>query len=142
MTILKKKDYPVWVARVLIGFVLTSNMQCTLAFIWVPARYSAALGVSGPTGTAVIRGFGLLFLMWNVPYSIALVHPVRHRISLIEAIIMQGIGLVGEAGIWLCGGLSGMPAADAIERFIWFDGIGLVFLLAAFFVTRRQASRG
>ncbi len=46
-------------------------------------------------------GMGVLFLMWNVPYAVALWHPLRHRISLYEALAMQAIGLLGESLIYL-----------------------------------------
>ena len=142
MKIFSNRNFSMWMARVLIALVLAANLQCALAFIWAPALYGASFGIDSPTSAAVIRGFGILFLMWNVPYAFALAHPVRHRISLIEAITMQGIGLVGESGMRLLDGATSMPAANAIERFMWFDGIGLVFLLAAFVVTRIQERTG
>ncbi len=129
-------------ARALIGAVLGWNLQCALAFITFPTHYSPAFGIPDPTGYVIIRGFGLLFLMWNVPYGFALAHPVRHRTSLIEAIIMQGIGLLGESGLWLFGGSRSLPESGVIERFIWFDGIGLVFLMAALLVVFKQGSKG
>ncbi|OIO95144.1 MAG: hypothetical protein AUK03_05880 [Anaerolineae bacterium CG2_30_64_16] len=60
--------------------------------------------------------------MWNVPYFVALLHPVLHRVSLYEAIAMQAIGLVGESLIlWSLPG--GHPAVgETLARFIAFDG--------------------
>ena len=118
MTIRKKHDFAIWVARGLIGLVLAWNLQCAVAFIGLPSQYSPAFGIPDPTGSVIVRGFGLLFLMWNVPYAFALAHPVRHRTSLIEAIIMQGIGLLGESGLWLFEGGRSLPVANVIERFI------------------------
>ncbi len=46
----------------------------------------------------MLRGLGMLFIIWNVPYAVALWHPVRNHISLSEA---QTIGLVGESIIFL-----------------------------------------
>lgn len=90
--------YParIWVARILIALVLFINVQSALAFFVYPARFAPAYELSGISGAAAIRGFAVLFLMWNVPYVVALVNPVKYRISLFEAIAMQTIGLVGE----------------------------------------------
>jgi hypothetical protein len=38
-----------------------------------------------------LRGIGVLFLMWNVPYLVALWHPIRHRISLYEWLAIRSI---------------------------------------------------
>lgn len=120
-----------WLARVLIGLVLAWNVQAALAFLVAPAIYAPGFELSGPAGAAMVRGMGVLFLMWNVPYAVALWHPARHRISLREALVMQIIGLVGESLIlWSLG--SGHPvAAGAVKRFIAFDGTGVVFLALA-----------
>ena len=74
--------------------------------------------------------------MWNVPYAVALWNPIRHRISLYEALAMQTIGLVGEGAIYLS-----LPGAydllrASISRFILFDLVGLILLLVALFLTR------
>jgi hypothetical protein len=83
------------------------------------------------SGDAAIRGVGLLFLMWNIPYVVALIHPLRYRISLYEASAMQTIGLLGETII-----LKSMPPGHCILhasliRFIVFDEAGFVLLLLA-----------
>ena len=83
----------------------------------------------------MIRGLGILFLMWTIPYFFALSDPVGRRISLIEAVIMQGIGLAGESLLLLT-----LPAGHAIlretaVRFIGFDGGGLILLLAALYLS-------
>jgi hypothetical protein len=85
---------------------------------------------------------GVLFLMWNVPYAVAYINPLTHRLSLWEAVIMQTIGVVGESLI-----LAGLPAENAlarqsVERFIVFDLAGLVCLLLAVWVSRNQGERG
>ncbi len=98
-------------ARVCIGVVLAWNVQCALAFLIVPAPYASGFELPGPAGDAAVRGIGLLFLMWNVPYAVALWHPVRHRVSLYEALAMQGIGLAGESLILLS-----LPAVHVAAR--------------------------
>jgi hypothetical protein len=116
--------------------VILWNVQCGIAFLVAPATYAPGFELSGPAGEAMVRGLGVLFLMWNVPYFVALLHPVRHRTSLHEAVAMQAIGLAGESLIlWSLG--SGHPAASStMLRFIAFDGAGLVLLLLAVWVTR------
>ncbi len=120
-----------WLARLCIGLVLAWNLQCALAFLVAPGNYAAGFELAGVAGDAAVRGIGLLFLMWNVPYAVALWHPVRQRISLYEALAMQAIGLLGESLIFLS-----VPAAHAIARgsltrFIAFDAAGLLLLAAA-----------
>ena len=125
-----------WLARLLIGIVFLWNVQCALAFLLAPATFAPGFELSGAAGAAAIRGMAVLFLMWNVPYAVALWHPVRHRVSLYEAVAMQAIGLIGESLIlWSLG--SGHPvAAGSVSRFIAFDGAGLVLLVLAAWVTR------
>lgn len=88
--------------------------------------------MTGVAGEAMLQGMGLLFLMWNIPYIFAAVQPLRHFISLIEAVIMQFIGVAGETLLLV--GLNGEhPSLEAsVQRFILFDGGGLVLLIAAF----------
>ena len=62
-----------------------------------PATFAPGFELGGAAGAAAVRGMGVLFLMWNVPYAVALWHPVRYRMSLYEAITMQAIGLIGES---------------------------------------------
>ena len=66
--------------------------------------------------------------MWNVPYAVALWHPVRHRVSLYEALAMQAIGLAGESLILLSCLRRCVVARASIGRFILFDAAGLVLL--------------
>jgi hypothetical protein len=131
-----------WAARVLIGAVLVSNLYCAFLFIWQPAYYAPSFELSGASGEAALRGMGVLFVMWNVPYAVAFLSPTRHRLSLWEAVIMQAIGVVGESLI-----LAGLPpeygiARQSIMRFIVFDLAGLVCLLLAAWVSRFHDERG
>jgi hypothetical protein len=126
-------------ARLLIGIVLLWNVQCALAFLLMPATFAPGFELSGAAGAAAVRGMGVLFLMWNVPYAVALWHPVRRRVSLYEAVAMQAIGLVGESLIlWSLGGAHPV-AAGSVTRFIAFDGAGLVLLVLAAWITRRYS---
>jgi|APSaa5957512622_1039677.scaffolds.fasta_scaffold103604_3 hypothetical protein len=119
------------IPRVLIGLVLLVNIQCAGAFVLHPVAYMGGFGLEGIVGEQMVRAMGVLFLMWNVPYAFALVHPRKYRSSLIEALIMQTIGLVGETAILLLGGPYPSPVELTITRFIIFDGIGLGLLAAA-----------
>ncbi len=130
----------IWLARVLIGLVLMINVQSAVVFFANPAEFAPAYELSGVSGRAAIRGFAVLFLMWNIPYSVALVNPIKYRVSLYEAIAMQTIGLIGESII-----LSTLPVENAILRgsilrFIIFDGLGLAALIAAGWVSKPKTS--
>ncbi|MFZ6030605.1 MAG: hypothetical protein ACOYYS_23095 [Chloroflexota bacterium] len=120
-----------WFSRFLIGTVFLFNVQCAVSFWWSPQRYAPAYELAGEVGNATLRGFAVLFLMWNVPYAIAFWHPVKNRLSLWEAVIMQGIGVIGETAL-----VSLLPAGHdvlrtSLNRFITFDGFGFILLLIA-----------
>lgn len=85
----------------------------------------------------MIQGLGLLFLMWNIPYLVALFDPVRHSTSLIEAVVMQTIGVIGESLLLLRVPREYLNLHTSVLRFIIFDGGGLVFLLIALFIRKR-----
>ena len=126
------------ISRVLIGLVFLINMQCAFAFLITPTAYMGGFGLEGIVGEQMVRAMGLLFLMWNVPYAFALVHPRKNRTSLIEAVVMQAIGLVGEAAILLMGGPYPVLIGSTITRFIAFDGVGLVLLAGALVLVQIQ----
>ena len=122
---------PILVARVMIGVVLFFNLQCALAFIWTPGLFASGFELEGVAGSALVRGMGILFLMWNIPYLVAVYHPQKQRMALYEAIAMQAIGLLGES-ILLARLPSGHIALQATAtRFIAFDGSGLLLLILA-----------
>ncbi len=127
-----------WISRGFIGFVFFFNVQCGLVFIFSPRTYVGGFELSGPAAEAVVRGLGILFVMWNVPYAFALWQPLRNRHSLIEAVIMQAIGWVGETAIYGSLGAGHPVAHQTLLRFILFDGAGLVALLAATWLVYRK----
>lgn len=126
------------VSRVLIGFVLFVNLQCALAFLIFPRDYSAGFELTGAVGDAMVRGMGVLFLMWNVPYLVAFWHPQRHSLAMWESVAMQTIGLLGESFIFFSVPVIHAMARASIMRFILFDGAGLLFLLAAVWLTHHK----
>jgi hypothetical protein len=128
----------IWFGRILIGFVLFFNLQCAIAFIIRPDLYVGGFELQGALGEAVVRSMGVLFLMWNVPYTLAFWNPARFRVSLCEAVIMQLIGVAGESAVlWLLPERYAI-ARSSILRFITFDTIGLAALAAAAWITRRR----
>ncbi len=123
---------PLWLARACIVLVLAVNLQCAVAFVARPQAYAASFQLAGLEGATMVRSLGLLFLMWNVPYAVAAWHPWRHRVSLVEAVVMQAIGLVGEALMMQALPQTGYEALRATgERFVRFDAAGLLLLLLA-----------
>jgi hypothetical protein len=123
--------------RLLIGLVLFFNLQCAVLFLVSPSSYAPSFELSGFTGEIVISSLGILFIMWNIPYLFALHHPVKNRISLIQAVLMQATGFVGESILWLNTSPDHELMRASIFRFMLFDGGGLLLLLAAFLLIKR-----
>jgi hypothetical protein len=124
-------QYVPTLTRILIGLVLLDNLQAAILFLVSPAAFSPGFELNGVAGNAVIQGIGLLFLMWCVPYIVAFLDPFRHKVALLESVLMQAIGLIGETIL-----LGLLPTGHAtlnstVQRFILFDGIGLLLLFAA-----------
>lgn len=125
-----------WLARLLIGIVAAWNLQAAVVFFISPEAYAPGFELSGIPGAAAVRGVGLLFLMWNLPYLAALWQPQKNLLALKLALVMQLVGLLGESFIF-----AGLTVEDAllqtsIFRFISFDAAGLVLLMAAFWLVR------
>jgi len=129
-----------WLGRILILCVLVMNVQCAVVFILTPALFAPGFELQGPVGEAMVRGMGVLFLMWNVPYAVAAWQPQKQRVSMIEALLMQAIGVVGETAIFLALPLEHAVVRASVLRFVIFDSGGLVFLLAAAWITRLPKS--
>jgi len=124
-------DFRLWTSRILIALVVAWNLQAALAFFLKPEAFSPGFELNGIPGTAAMRGIAVLFVMWNIPYLVALWQPRRHRISLWEALAMQAVGVIGESMI-----LFMLPPGNAILhasilRFIYFDSTGLAALVIA-----------
>jgi hypothetical protein len=88
-----------------------------------------------------VAGTGLLFLMWQVPYVFALVNPMKFKVSLIEALVMQIIGLVGESILLTRITSEHAMLSSSITRFIFFDGMGVVLLGVALGLTWIRRSK-
>jgi hypothetical protein len=129
------------IGRFLIGLVLGINLHCAISFIINPQRYLIAYELVGSPGEAAIRGFGILFLMWNIPYIFALINPIKNWISLIEAIIMQAVGIFGEAFILINIPPQHLLLNISIQRFLIFDTAGLICLVSAALILQKNRSK-
>lgn len=127
-----------WISRSLIGLVLFFNLESGLVFLYNPQDYVAGFGVHGAVGNTIVRSIGLLFIMWNVPYLVAFLHPIKHRVSLVEAIVMQSIGLLGETVLLLTLAPGFLEINHTLSRFIWFDSGGLLCLGIALWLVRKR----
>jgi hypothetical protein len=139
---MNKFDARLLAARLLIAVVVAWNLECALVFLLNPGTFAPAFELTGIPGEAAVRGFAVLFVMWNIPYLVALWDPPRHRLSLWEALVMQTVGVIGESLIFFS-----IPADHAILhssllRFIIFDAAGVVALVgAALLVGARRSQR-
>jgi len=123
--------------KLLILAVVVVNLQSAVQFLTQPEIYVSSFELVGLPGEVAIRGYGVLFLMWSVPYLVAAWNPYQYRIALYEAITMQSIGLVGESIIH-----SSLPTnyallRTAILRFIFVDALGLFMLIFAALLAAR-----
>jgi hypothetical protein len=126
--------FKVGLARLCIGLVFFFNVECAILFLVSPQFYAPSFELAGAAGEGMLRGMGILFLMWNVPYAVALWKPVHFKVSLIEAMVMQVIGAAGETLLLVT--LPGFhPVLRAsVTRFIVFDAGGVVLLAAAWLI--------
>ncbi len=127
-------------ARIAVAIVLFLNLQCAILFLLFPSSFIASFELVGFPGETAIRGMAVLFLMWSVPYAFAIVDPYRFRISYMQAVIMQFIGLIGETALYftLPDGHNSIMAG--LFRFIVIDGLGGILLLVGFFSIKKSLS--
>ncbi|MCC7130013.1 MAG: hypothetical protein B6D39_05550 [Anaerolineae bacterium UTCFX2] len=125
----------IWITRGLIAAVLAMNVWCALVFLLRPAAYAPAYQLSGAPGEAAVRGFGVLFLMWNIPYLAALWNPAKNRSLLLICLAMQALGVAGELLILFTIPREYAQLRSSIVRFSLFDFGGLLALLAALGLT-------
>ena len=113
-----KPEHKKWLVRVLIGIVVFFNLDAAFSFMLQPERYSPGFELIGVPGQAVIQGMGLLFLMWNVPYIVAMLDPNRA----FRFAYRSG----GDAGDWSFRGdhnsidASGKPSANRRYRHTFY----------------------
>jgi hypothetical protein len=129
-----------WLTRLALIVVFFFNVSCALAFVVRPAAYAPGFEVSGVVGEVVVRGIGILFLMWNVTYPLTIWDPWRYRWLFLIVIIQQAIGLTGETWMLLTLPPGHMSLATTGWRFVAFDGGGLVAMLVTYALM--QLTRG
>ncbi|MDR0298299.1 MAG: hypothetical protein LBI11_06600 [Streptococcaceae bacterium] len=122
-------DYPNWFARLAVTAVFALNVDCALNFIFRPAEFLTAYGLSGLEGMAAIQGLGVAFLMWNATYPAVIWQPRKNCTLFVILLIQQLIGLVGESFIALH--TTGILQLS-IFKFIFFDAADLILLSLAF----------
>ncbi len=132
-----ERGWAVWAARAAVAAVCAWNLSAAVPFALAPGRYAAGFEVSGVGGEALVRGMGILFLMWQVPFLPVIWNPRRHRVCFLVILAMQVVGLAGE--LWVMAGLPpGHAALHATGmRFVAFDAAGLALLAGAYALARR-----
>lgn len=134
----------VWLARIFVALVCFVNLTAAILFVLCPGAHLRAFEVagSGEGGEALVRGLGVAFLMWQVPFLPVIWRPDRYRVCFGCLLGMQFVGLVGES-LMMFGLPSGHVQLRATGwRFIAFDGVGLVGMGLAFAATRSGRSDG
>lgn len=122
----------IWLARLAVAVVFALNVSCALLFLLRPQDFAGGFELSGTTGETIVRSFGILFLMWNVPYLPVMIAPQRQRTLFRVVLVQQALGVLGETWLWLT-----LPAGHAVLRvtglrFIIFDAGGLILMAAAY----------
>jgi hypothetical protein len=130
-----------WLARLALVVVFFLNVSCALDFIARPAAYAPSFEVRGVGGEVLVRGIGILFLMWNATYPLTIWDPRRYRWLFLIVIIQQAIGLTGETWMLLTLPPGHASLASAGWRFVAFDGGGLVAMLVTFALMELAGSR-
>jgi hypothetical protein len=129
----------IWIVRLFIGIVTVWNLQAAFMFIFSPSGFVPSYELSGIAGEASVRGVGVLFLMWNVPYLFALQNPIRYQLALYFALLMQFVGLIGESYILSTLSMEHVILRNSIFRFITFDGMGLLLLVLACLLIKNKS---
>ena len=123
----------VWIARIAFALVFLVNIACALQFIVDPASYVGAYQLEGTGAVAAIQGYGVVFLMWNATYPLFVFRPDRFMVLGAIILLQQAIGLLGESIIFAMLPDAGAEVlACSVMRFMAFDGIGLLIMLAAY----------
>jgi hypothetical protein len=134
---LRSESRRLWAARIAVTLVLIANLSAAIPYALDPDRYATAFELGGAAGAAMVRGIGILFLMWCVVYVPVIAHPDRHPALFGVILVEQVIGLAGEA--WIVASLP--PGHDVLSatglRFVVFDGVGLALLFLALALVRQ-----
>ena len=129
---MNRRHAALWLARLALVVVFFFNVGCAILFVARPEAYAPSFEVDGVVGAVLVRGIGILFLMWNVTYPLAIWSPWRYRWLFLIILVQQAIGLVGESWMVLTLPPGHGVLANAGQRFIVFDGGGLVVMAVTF----------
>jgi hypothetical protein len=130
-----------WVTRLVLAVVFCANVNCALAFIVRPEAHAPFFEVRGVAGEALVRGIGILFLMWNASYPLTIWNPWRYRWLFLIVIVQQAIGVAGETWMLLTLPPGHATLAATGWRFTAFDGGGLAAMLVTFTLLRLTGRR-
>lgn len=128
----KSSKQALWCTRIVFGLVFIINVQCALQFVFTPDTYVGAYELNGIAGTIALQGMGIAFLVWNTTYPFFIARPIKWRVVGIIILAQQAIGLIGESLLLTCVPSGHEILTTSIQRFILFDGIGLLAMTAAF----------
>ena len=134
----RRHRWSLWLSRLVVGTVFVFNVTCALAFVARPERYAPGFELSGVPGRVLVRGVGILFLMWNATYPLVLARPDRHRTLFAVILAQQAIGVAGETWMWATLPPGHAALSTTGLRFIAFDGAGLVGMGLVFWLTARR----
>lgn len=128
------------VSRAVVALVCIWNLTAALPFAIRPSAYLHSFEVAGGGigAEALVRGLGIAFLMWQVPFLPVIWQPNRYRACFLCLLGMQFVGLLGESIMMLT-----LPAGHAALRatgwrFIIFDGTGLILMSFAYWNLSRS----
>jgi hypothetical protein len=117
-------------ARAVVALVCFWNLTAAVPFVLRPSAYLHSFEVAGGGigAEALVRGLGVLFLMWQVPFLPVIWHPGRHRNCHICVLGMQFVGLLGESIMLFTLPAGHAPLRATGWRFVFFDGTGLLLM--------------
>lgn len=122
--------------RLVVGMVFAWNLSAAIPFVVNPAAYTVGFQVAdcGIGGEVLVRGLGIAFLMWQVPFIPVIWNPGRQQTVFACLLGMQLIGLLGESLMMVL-----LPDGNSLLRatgwrFILFDGSGLLLMGIAYAV--------
>ena len=133
----EQKTYPpaaLWAARAIVITVCVWNLTAAVPFVLNPANYTRSFELAdcGVGGEVLIRGLGIAFLMWQVPFLPVIWHPGWQRTLFLCLLGMQVLGLAGESIMMASLPGEHAPLRATGWRFILFDGAGLLLMGLAY----------
>ena len=130
----QKGQAALWIGRAIVATVCTWNLTAAVPFVLNPANYTRSFELAdcGIGGEILVRGLGIAFLMWQVPFLPVIWHPGRQRTPFLCVLGMQVLGLVGESIMMASLPGEHAPLRATGWRFILFDGAGLLLMGLAY----------